>query len=213
MSAEKKTTNPSAIRKHSKLHKLSVALWVSVAVMTVSWAMRHHQIGQTQTLASIGAKDQAAKRKRLGADDRHTEAKATTSFSMAIANAASSASASANSASTRISLTATISADKAMEQYEYNWILPRGYAVVGGPAAGQVPTIEAGGKRELTVTIDRGTEPAQPIVLHVFRLVRNEPVGQVAQFDFPSNDTTVPNKATSDAGKSIQVDSSRGYVQ
>ena len=86
---------------------------------------------------------------------------------------------------TRVRLTGTITADRPLANHEYSWILPNGYRTSEGTLTGTVPTLQAGQKFDITITVDREQNPAQPIVLHVFKLVNSEARGQVAQFDIP----------------------------
>ncbi len=85
----------------------------------------------------------------------------------------------------RFTLTATITANRHMASHDFSWIFPQSYKVVAGSTVGVLPELQPGQSHTLEIALDRGTEPEQPIVLHVYKLVNAEPRGTVVQFDFP----------------------------
>lgn len=107
----------------------------------------------------------------------------------------------------RFTLTATITAARHMAAHDFSWIFPQTYQVVSGTSAGVVPELQPGQIHTIEITLDRGTEPEQPVVFHVYKLVNSEPRGTITQFDFPKAKSAQMSKSSS-------VDlSNEAYVQ
>lgn len=107
----------------------------------------------------------------------------------------------------RFTLTATIAANRHMAAHDFSWIFPQTYKVISGTSVGVVPELQPGQTHQIELSLDRGSEPEQPIVLHVYKLVNSEPRGTVVQFDFPRE----VKKQTS---KSSKIDlSNEDFVQ
>ncbi len=85
----------------------------------------------------------------------------------------------------RFTLSATIVATRHMAAHDFSWIFPQTYKVIAGTNIGVIPELQPGQTHQIELTLDRGSEPEQPIVLHVYKLVNSEPRGTVVQFDFP----------------------------
>lgn len=97
----------------------------------------------------------------------------------------------------RFMLTGKIVATRHMAAQEFAWIFPQSYQVVTGTAVGTIPELHPGQEHQVSITLDRGAEPEQPVVLHVFKVVNSEPRGTIVQYDFPPR-TQIDNRAPSD---------------
>jgi hypothetical protein len=96
----------------------------------------------------------------------------------------------------RFTLYGKIVATRHMAAQDFNWIFPQTYQIVAGTASGIVPELKPGQEHQISITLDRGTEPEQPVVLHVFKVVNSEPRGTIVQYDFPpraQSDTRNPS--------------------
>jgi hypothetical protein len=85
----------------------------------------------------------------------------------------------------RFLLTGKIVATRHMAAQEFTWIFPQSYQVIAGTATGTVPELQPGQEHQISITLDRGAEPEQPVVLHVFKVINSEPRGTIVQYDFP----------------------------
>lgn len=167
----------------SKSSRIAVGLITAILVMSAAWMVRHRSAPVHQTPVATGV--DAAKQARLTARAPAAEAKATNGFSLALAASDLETGGALQSTSRLVRLSVTLKAEQPMSGHEFNWILPAGYVVTDGAAAGILPTLAPTQTHTLSVVVNRGSFAAQPVVLHVFRLVKAEPIGQVAQFDFP----------------------------
>jgi hypothetical protein len=100
----------------------------------------------------------------------------------------------------RFMLTGKIVATRHMAAQEFTWIFPQTYQVIAGTATGTVPELHPGQEHQVSITLDRGAEPEQPVVLHVFKVVNSEPRGTIVQYDFPPR-TQSDSRAPSDLSR------------
>lgn len=170
--------------------RFTVALVGALLVVGATWMVRHPsdatRLPGLRAPASVRAED-SKKHHFAHKDSNPAAGKATADFQLTVQGDDGAGGALDNSSTpaAHFRLTGTIKASQALSSHEFSWILPNGYRVVDGATSGRVPDLQPGESRQLTITIDRGSEPAQPIVLHVYHLVNSEPRGQVAQFDLP----------------------------
>lgn len=189
----------------STTSRFIVAMTGSLLVVGATWMVRHPsdatRLPSLRAPASVRV--DGLKKTRLNpVTEISREGKATGSFELSLAG---------ESAADGVHLTGTVTADQPLAGHEFSWILPRGYRVVAGPKSGLVPDLQTRQVHTLSITVDRGQEPEQPIVLHVFRLVNSEPLGQVAQFDFAA--PTALGAPTHASEKTHERFSDETYVQ
>ncbi len=112
----------------------------------------------------------------------------------------------------RFTLNGKITAVRHMAAQDFNWIFPQTYKVIAGASSGNVPELHPGQEYEVSITLDRGVEPEQPVVLHVFKVVNSEPRGTVVQFDFPAR-TSHDVRSPSDQSRGSIDHSAEKFVQ
>lgn len=207
------------MNQYSNSARFLIAMTGAVVVAFATWKMRHpadatrtvQRKPVARSVASLRA-DEAKKARLERQAVLQPEGKATGSFSVFISgdDGTGASLESKTRTASRVHLRGTINAERATLAQEFSWIFPKGYRVLAGATTGLVPELQAGQNYEVSITIDRGGETLQPIVLHVFKLVGNEPRGQVAQFDIPDSSVVKPKSgSTADKGASVIQD----YVQ
>ena len=174
---------------YSQSSRFLVALGGALVVVAATWAVRHpSDATRSDNRNPSSLKMDSAKKSRIDQyAETPREGKAGGSFGVAISaddGQGGTIEGLAQSAQ-RFRLKATVTAQRHIASHEFTWIFPTTYKVIDGVAVGSVPELQPGQRHELSITIDRGTEPVQPIVLHVFKIVNSEPRGQIAQFDIP----------------------------
>lgn len=167
-----------------------VALGGSLLVVGATWLVRHPADATRESTSREPAshRHDAGKQRRLDQhEDTPATGKVTGAFRIAIAGDDGNGLALSDLAETaeQIRLKATITADRHVAPHEFAWIFPTSYRIVSGLATGMTPELHPGDSMEVSIVLNRGQEPVQPIVLHVFKMVNSEPRGQIAQFDIP----------------------------
>ena len=177
--------------QYSQSSRFLIALTGSLVVVAATWAIRHPSDATRSAddrRSPTSLKMDAAKRSRIDQyADAPREGKASGSFGVTIVGDDGQGGSIEDlpQAAQKVHLKAIVTAQRHIASHEFTWIFPTNYKLIDGPAVGTVPELQPGQRHELTITIDRGGEPRQPIVLHVFKVVNSEPRGQIAQFDIP----------------------------
>ncbi len=168
-----------------------VALSGSLLVVGATWMVRHPSDATRSDTALRGPashRHDAAKKRRL---DQHEETpsvgKVAGAFRIAIVGDDGNGTALSElpDVAEQVRLKATITAERHVASHEFTWIFPNTYKVISGVPSGVTPELHPGDTMEVSIVLNRGQEPIQPIVLHVFKMVNSEPRGQIAQFDIP----------------------------
>lgn len=168
-----------------------VALGGSLLVVGATWMVRHPSDATRAELDSFSQashRHDSAKQRRL---DQHEETpatgKVTGAFRIAIVGDDGNGTPLTDlpDVAEQVRLKATITAERHVASHEFTWIFPSTYKVVSGLPTGVTPELHPGDTMEVSIVLNRGQEPVQPIVLHVFKMVNSEPRGQIAQFDIP----------------------------
>ncbi|CAN5601457.1 hypothetical protein BH10BDE1_BH10BDE1_20620 [soil metagenome] len=184
----------------SQKSKFIIAMTGAVIVVAATWSVRHpadasrpHSIARTPSSIRNPLRLETAKQNRLD-QFANTEqiGKVSGSFAVSIHGEDGNGGVleKMNEAATRVRLHGVVTAGRPLTAHEYSWILPTGYRATEGSLTGTVPDLQPGQTFEISMTVDRGQIPVQPIVLHVFKLVNSEARGQVAQFDIPDAKST-----------------------
>jgi hypothetical protein len=200
------------VNQISNSSRFFVALTGALIVVGATWKVRHPN-DATRIASSNASRSVASLRadpKKKARFDEHgskaPEGKVSGTFEVLI-SADETATAAVRSPS-QVKLRGRITADRHLAAQDFSWILPTSYKVVEGLLIGTIPELQPGQVHEISLTVDRGSEPAQPIVLHVFKLINSEPRGQVAQFNFP--EATAKSKAGGTEKAAAPI---RDYVQ
>ncbi len=165
-----------------------VAMMGALIVVAATWKVRHPSDATrneaSRSMASI--RTDSPKKARLETETGiRKENKVRGSFTVSIVaddGLGGAADVGAQPA-TRFHLLGSVTAERHIAPHDFSWIVPQNYKVIDGAATGTIPELKPGQTHEVRITVDRGNEPPQPIVLHVFKMINSEPRGQVAQFD------------------------------
>lgn len=206
--------------KLSRPHKILVAAASTLLVTGLVWSVRHPQSSAPHPHSERGPAshnvDSHKQKRELDGNSSH-QGKAGNGHSITIsaknsqgepmALPANADLAKYDLVNSRFTLTATITANRHMATHDYAWIFPQTYRVVSGSSVGVLPELKPGQIHTIEISLDRGTEPEQPVVFHAYKLVNSEPRGTVVQFDFP-------RLKSAQMSKSSSVDlSNESYVQ
>lgn len=203
----------------SQKSKFIIAMTGAVIVVAATWSVRHpsdasrsHSKSRMPSSINKPLRLETTKQNRLD-QFANTEQIGKVSGSFAVSIHGDDGNGGAlekmGDAASRVRLHGVVTADRPLAGHEYSWILPTGYRTSEGNLMGVVPDLQPGQTFEISITVDRGQIPPQPIVLHVFKLVNSEARGQVAQFDIPDA------KSTKEAAERVsrRPEAERKYVQ
>ncbi len=177
------------MNRSSKATRFIVAFTGALIVVAATWKVRHpsdatrNEAGRT--IASHRS-DSLKKARLEKSEDSGNENKAKGSFAVVISaddGLGGPATENTLQPATRVHLKGRVTADRHIASQDFTWILPQNYKVIDGATSGVVPELQPGQSHEMRITVDRGAEPVQPVVLHVFKIINAEPRGQIAQFD------------------------------
>lgn len=203
------------MNQNSNSSRFFVAMVGALIVVGATWKVRHPndatRMEASRSIASLRA--DPSKQARIASQTSQVENKARGSFNVSITadDGLGGAVDPAREPVTRAHLKGKIVADRHIAAHDYTWIVPQNYKVIDGATSGTVPELRPGQSHEVRITVDRGAEPAQPVVLHVFKIIQSEPRGQVAQFDMPDS-TTVRATETSREKTSARLRDEK-YIQ
>ncbi len=177
------------MNQNSKVTRFIVALLGALIVVGATWQVRHSSDATRnesgRTIASHRL-DSSKKVRLAKAESSENENKAKGSFVIVILaddGLGGPATETTSQPATRVHLKGRVTADRHIAPQDFTWILPQNYKAIDGATSGVVPELQPGQSHEMRITVDRGEEPLQPIVLHVFKIINSEPRGQVAQHD------------------------------
>jgi len=184
--------------------KILVASATTLLVTGLIWSVKHQasETRQDRHPASHNTEPNKKAKQTVG-HEHHLEGKVGSGLSIRISGKNSNGDelttadqATYDLVNSRFTLTGKIIATRHMAAQEFNWIFPQTYQVVTGAASGNIPELQPGQEHQVWLTLDRGADPEQPVVLHVFKLVNSEPRGIVVQYDFPprtNSETRTPS--------------------
>lgn len=206
-------TTPSVTRPI----KIMVATATTLLVMGLVWSVKHPNSNQAnsnqnshdqqtpQRSPASHNSDPNKKAKQTSGNQHIDMGKTTAGLSIQISgkNSNGEVLASVDNATydlvnSRFTLTGKIVANRHMAAQDFNWIFPQTYKVIEGGATGTIPELHPGEEHSISITLDRGLEPEQPVVLHVFKIVNSEPRGTIVQYDFPPRVETDSRTPTSE---------------
>lgn len=173
--------------------KILVASATTLLVTGMIWSVKHHPSVPTENRAPASHNTETSKKSKQTAGHEHLiEGKVGSGFAIKIHgknlngdDLTSADHATYDLVNSRFTLTGKIVATRHMATQDFAWIFPQTYQVVAGTAAGTIPELKPGQEHQISITLDRGVEPEQPVVLHVFKVINSEPRGTVVQYDFP----------------------------
>lgn len=188
--------------------KILVASATTLLVTGMIWSVKHQAIVPRDDRAPASHNTEPTKKSKQTAGHEHMlEGKVGSGFAIKIQGKNSNGDelTSADQATydlvnSRFTLTGKIVATRHMAAQDFTWIFPQTYQVIAGTAAGTVPELKPGQEHQIAITLDRGVEPEQPVVLHVFKVVNSEPRGTVVQYDFPPR-TQIDTRSPSDLSR------------
>jgi len=198
--------------KLSRPHKILVAAATTLLVTGLLWSIRHPENSQLSPSDSHSHRGPAShnadphKQKREIDSNTPPQGKAANGHAVTIVARNSRGETISlpvdgdfskyDLVNSQFTLTATITANRHMASHDFSWIFPQTYRVVSGSSVGVVPELQPGQIHTIEISLDRGTEPEQPIVLHVYKLVNSEPRGTIVQFDFPKAKSAQMSKSS-----------------
>lgn len=178
--------------------KILVASATALLVTGLIWSVKHEASGSRQDRGLASHNSEPDKKAKQTVGHQHQlEGKLGSGLSIKITGKNSNGDelmtadqATYDLVNSRFTLTGKIVATRHMASQDFNWIFPQTYQVIAGTATGVVPELKPGQEHQISITLDRGTEPEQPVVLHVFKVVNSEPRGTIVQYDFPPRTQT-----------------------
>ncbi|MBN8540567.1 MAG: hypothetical protein J0L82_09290 [Deltaproteobacteria bacterium] len=188
--------------------KVIVATATTLLVTGLIWSVKHQASDSRQDRGPASHNTEANKKSKQTVDHQHQlEGKVGSGLSIKIygKNSNGDELATADQATydlvnSRFMLTGKVVATRHMAAQEFTWIFPQSYQVIAGTATGTIPELQPGQEHQISITLDRGAEPEQPVVLHVFKVVNSEPRGTIVQYDFPPR-TQLDNRSPSDVSR------------